>query len=282
MSGEVIAALAERLQLKRPLAFLDLESTGLNPDQDRIVEIAVLKLWPDGRVILFSSLVNPGVPIPADVVALHGITDTDVATAPPFAALAPTLADEFTDTDLGGYNVRRYDLRLLAAEFRRAAVPFNPDDHQVVDPYEVFAKREARDLAAAVKFYLNRDERPAHRAMADVIAAVQVLAAQLDRYPDLPSTVAGLHDYRRDPTWVDPDGKIRWRNGVAVIAFGRCNGTTLQDLNRDYINWMLAADFSPAVKNILRDCLEGNYPEGVAPLRHRAQDVGSLTTRSRG
>lgn len=254
-----------KLNLARPLAFVDLETTGTLPQVDRIVEITVLKIFPDAREELRRRRVNPAIPIPAAATAVHGISDDDVAGEPAFANLAKSLNAFLADCDIAGFNVRGFDLTMLECEFRRAGVIFSREGRSIVDAMAIFHEKERRDLAAAVRFYCDRDFPEAHSSEDDVRAAVGVLLAQLDRYPDLPRDVAGLHAICNPahPDWIDPDGKFRWVDGVARIMFGKHSGLSLQELARaepDYLMWMHSKDFSPELKQIALDALRGTFP----------------------
>ena len=263
---ESLKLLAGRLQLDRPLVFFDLEGTGTNPIRDRICQIGVLKLLPDGTSRCWASLVNPEMPMPAAAQACHGITDEALVDAPTFRVLAPNLADSLAGCALAALNGRRYDVELLACEFGRVTIPWGPADPKwtgrVVDPYLLWVRREPRNLAAyAEKFGgVKRADGEGHRADQDVTDLVIGFAGQLMADPTLPSTVADLVEACRDPTWIDPDGKIRWQDGVAVLGFGKQAGVPLHEVPRDYFGWMLKNDFPPPVKAIVRDCLRGIYP----------------------
>lgn len=260
--------LAAHLVLTRPLVCVDLEATGVWPGHDRIVQIAAASIFSDGRVSTWSSLVNPGQPMPPAALAIHGITDAMVASAPTFAQLAPTVWALLSGCDLTGYNVERFDRRLLTAEFRRAGVADPTADARVIDAYTIFVRQEPRSLDAALRFYRVQEgqaNRQAHDASSDVEATVAVLAAQLRTYPDLPRTVDALHDwlYPIDPNRIDADGKLVWRDGVATVAFGAQAGTSLADLaatDRSFLEWVLRKDFSAEVKAIVRDALRGRFP----------------------
>ena len=260
--------LAARLVLTRPLVCVDLEATGVWPGQDRIVQIAAASIFPDGSVSTWSSLVNPEQPMPPAALAIHGITDAMVASAPTFARLAPRVGALLSDCDLTGYNVERFDRRLLAAEFRRAGVEDPTVGALVIDAYTIFVRQESRSLDAALRFYRVEEgqaARQAHDAASDVEATVAVLAAQLRTYPDLPHTVAELHTWLHpvDPNRIDADGKLVWRDGVATVAFGAQAGTSLVDLaanDRSFLEWVLRKDFSDEVKAIVRDALAGRFP----------------------
>ena len=260
--------LAAHLVLVRPLVCVDLEATGVWPGHDRIVQMATASIFPDGSVSTWSSLVNPEQPMPPAALAIHGITDAMVASAPTFAQLAQTVGALLSDCDLTGYNVERFDRRLLAAEFRRAGVADPTVGALVIDAYTIFVRRERRSLDAALRFYGVQEgqaDRQAHNASSDVEATVAVLAAQLRTYADLPKTVAALHTWLHpsDPNRIDADGKLVWRDGVATVAFGAQAGTSLADLvanDRCFLEWVLRKDFSDEVKAIVQDALAGRFP----------------------
>jgi len=260
--------LAAHLVLTRPLVCVDLEATGVWPGHDRIVQIAAASIFPDGSVSTWSSLVNPEQPMPPAALAIHGITDAMVASAPTFAQLTQTVGALLSECDLTGYNVARFDRRLLAAEFHRAGVEDPTVGAFVIDAYTIFVRQEPRSLDAAVRFYgveEGQADRQAHDASSDVEATVAVLAAQLNTYSDLPKTVAELHDwlYPIDPNRIDADGKLVWRDGVATVTFGAQAGTSLADLaagDRSFLEWVLRKDFSDEVKAIVRDALAGRFP----------------------
>jgi len=258
--------LADSLTLTRPLVCLDLETTGTMPEKDRIVQIATAKILPDGAVSPWASLVNPEMPIPIKATEIHGKTDAMVADAPTFTKVAPAIRSILSGSDLAGFSIKQFDQRLLAAEFRRAQLDDPTDGAMILDAKAIFFKKEPRTLVAAVGFYGIENElvnRQAHDASSDVEATVGVLAAQLQRYPDLPRTVKGLHDYTREPDWIDSDGKFRWENGIPTIGFGTHKGTSLADLAASepgYLEWILKKNFSGEVKTIARDALGGKLP----------------------
>lgn len=265
--------LAAHLVLSRPLVCVDLEATGVWPGRDRIVQIAAASIFPDGKVSTWSSLVNPEQPIPTVATGIHGITDEDVASEPTFAQIASTVRTLFSDCDLTGYNVERFDRRLLAAEFARVGIEDPMAGARVVDAYTMFVRQEPRSLDAALQFYgveEGETARRAHDARSDVEATVAVLMAQLNRYPDLPRTVNDLHDwlYPSDPNRIDADGKLVWHDGVATVAFGAQAGTSLLELaasDRTFLEWVLRKNFSDEVKAIVRDALEGRFPVREGP-----------------
>lgn len=254
------------LRLRRPLAVFDLESTGRAPYVDRIIEITIIRLSPDGSERALHQRVNPQVPIPPDATAVHGITDADVAGAPTFAALASEIKDFLEGCDLAGYNVIRFDLPLLEAEFQRAGVEFSRQGRAVVDAMTIFHLKEPRDLAAAARFYLGRTMPEVHTSETDARATLDILSAQVQRYSDIPDDMDALHELCNpvNPDWIDPEGKFVWAGEVAAIAFGRHKGRSLQELAAEpepnYLHWMLGQDFSPEVMGIVRDALRGKFP----------------------
>lgn len=254
------------IQLDRPIAFIDIESTGLAVRSDRIVEIAIIKLSPGGAREDKVFRVNPGIPIPEEVSRIHGITDADVADCPGFAQLAPELMDLLDGCDLAGYNAARYDIPLLTEEFLRAGLVFETEWRRIVDAQVIFHKNEPRDLSAALLFYCGETHEDAHGALSDADATLRVLQGEIDKYPHLPRTVEGLHEFcnPRDPSWVDSTGKLKWSNGEIVFNFGRKKGSSLKDAienDQGFINWMLKNDFPRDTRQIINEATEGKWPE---------------------
>jgi DNA polymerase-3 subunit epsilon len=255
------------MKLDRPLCVFDLEATGTDVNQDRIVDICVLRVAPDGQETLFQSLVNPGVPIPPEATAVHKITDDMVASEPTLKDLAPKILEIFDGADVSGFNAAKYDIPLLTNELKRAGFDWPSEGRRVADSFTIFARKERRDLTAAYKFYCGKDLSGAHRAEADVRAAAEVLFAQVERYADLPKDIAGLSAFcsQVDASRVDAEGKFVWRNGEAAFGFGnKHKGKTLREVvasDRGYVNWMIEKGaFSPDVIKICRDALAGVYP----------------------
>ncbi|HRY30682.1 MAG TPA: 3'-5' exonuclease, partial [Elusimicrobiota bacterium] len=204
-------------KLARPLVFFDLETTGLMQEIDRVIELGLLKLFPDGRRQKLLQRFNPGIKIPAESSAVHGITNKDLEGQPKFFEKAKELFDLFADSDLGGYNIKRFDIPMLTKEFEIAGLNFSMEGRRIVDPSVIFRVREPRSLSAAYKFYVGKELTDAHSAEADNDATFEVFLAQMERYPDLPRDVEGLHALGNapDPGWVDADGKLVWRDGEA-------------------------------------------------------------------
>lgn len=263
-----------RLRLTRPLVFLDLETTGVDPRNDRIVEISLMKVFPPGpdgaspEPVVRTRRVNPGMPIPPGASAVHHITDDDVADEPRFENLAKALFDLLDDCDFAGFGVRRYDLPLLAAEFKRAGLAFDVIGRNVIDGKDIFHLKEPRTLTAAYALYCGGELQSAHSAEADMLASRDVILGQLDRYDDLPSSVEELGKVgapSADPDAVDAEGKLKWIAGEACLNFGKGRGKSLRELSesadgRGLLQWILGKDFSPEVKGIVRAALDGRYP----------------------
>jgi len=255
------------MKLDRPLCIFDLEATGTDVAQDRIVDVCVLRVEPDGTETAFSSLVNPGVPIPPEATAIHKITDAMVAAEPTLKDLAPRLFEIFEGADLSGFNAVKYDIPLLTNELKRAGFDWPLTGKRIVDSFTIFQRKERRDLTAAYKFYCGKDLTGAHRAEADVRATAEILFAQVEHYADLPKDMTGLDAFCSavDPSRVDADGKFTWKNGEAAFNFGnKHKGKTLREViaqDRGYINWMVdKGAFSADVVRICREALEGKFP----------------------
>ncbi len=250
------------MNLTRPIVFFDLETTGPDASAARIVQIACVKRRPDGTSTEWQALVNPGCPIPLEAAEIHGITDDMVKDAKSFRDLASGLLQALDGCDLGGFNVRRYDIPLLQAEFARVGVEFSVEGRAIVDAMALFYAKEPRNLIAAVKFYCGKEMENAHNAMADVRATMDVLEAQLTRYSDLPADVAALHDIGAGDA-VDLEGKFAWKDGEATLTFGKNKGRSLKWLaanDASFLRWMLGADFGVEVKNIIKAALAGQFP----------------------
>lgn len=252
------------ISLTRPIAFLDLETTGLNRSEDRIVELALLILYPDGRAVDRVRRFNPGIPIPPEASAVHGIGDADVADEYPFRSRARSLAGLLDGCDLAGFNIRGFDLHILLEEFRRAEIPFDVKDRRLIDAQLIFHREEPRDLTAAARFYLDEDhDDGAHTAQGDVRMTARVLAAQLARYSDLPGDMDGLHAYcEKIRPFLTEFQKWFSGNDLESYVFGRGKhrGTRLVEVAAtapDYLDWMLRADDMPGeVRDVVREALD--------------------------
>lgn len=248
------------LRLERSLVLLDLETTGTDPARDRIVEIALLRIEPDGQRIARTRRIHPERPIPPEATAIHGIRDDDVRDEPPFRRIARSLQDFLKGADLGGFNVRRFDVPLLDREFRDCGLDLELERRRIVDVMTIFHRKEPRDLSAAVRFYLGREHAGAHAAEADLDATHAVLEAQLDRYPDLPRTVEELEAWSRPrPDAIDEGGKFLRRGEETVFGFGKHRGRSLGEVAREapaYLEWIVASDFPEDAKRLVRRALE--------------------------
>ncbi len=244
------------LNLKNPLVFFDLETTGINITHDRIVEISYLKVFPNGKEEIKSRRVNPEMPIPPQATAIHGITDEDVKDCPTFKQLARSLADQLEGCDLAGFNSSRFDVPMLAEEFLRADVDFDMSKRKFVDVQIIFHKKEQRTLEAAYAFYCNKKLENAHSAESDTLATYEVLKSQLDRYPDLANDVELLSkEYSSFNNNVDFAGRIVYNDkGVEVFNFGKHRGRPVLEVlakEPSYYSWMMDGDFPLNTKQVL-------------------------------
>ena len=246
-----------QLNLKNPLVFFDLETTGVNIVNDRIIEISFVKVCPNGQEICKTRRINPGMPIPPESTAIHGITDEDVKDCPTFKEIAKSLAAQIKGCDLAGYNSNRFDIPLLAEEFIRAGVDIDLNRRKFVDVQTIYHKMEQRTLAAAYKFYCNKDLNNAHTAEADTMATYEVLKAQLDRYPELQNDIDFLSKYSSYNNNVDFAGRMIYNDkGEEVFNFGKYKGQLVTDvLRRDpnYYEWIINGDFALNTKKILTE-----------------------------
>jgi len=273
-AADRVGAASRRLVLTRPLVFFDLETTGVDALNDRIVEVSLLKMFPPGpdgtapEPIVRTRRVNPGMPIPPGATAVHGITDADVAAEPPFEKIARSLFDLLQDCDFAGFGVRKFDLPLLSAEFTRAGLAFDYRTRHCIDGKDIFHSRERRDLTAAYALYCGGELKSAHSAEADMLASRDVILGQLERYDDLPTDVAGLATVgapAADPDAYDGEGKLKWIGDEVVINFGKSRGKALRALaasedGRGLLNWILQKDFGADVKTAVRNALAGRFP----------------------
>jgi len=253
------------LSLTRPIVSFDLETTGLDVQKDRIVEISCVKIMPDGTRDIRTYRVNPGVPISPEASRIHGITNEDVSDEPRFHKLASSLADFLLGCDLTGFNLERFDLPMLKNELSRCGIDFPQAPVHVIDAQKIFFKKEPRTLSAAYQFYCNKELNNAHSAQADAEATAEILMAQVTRYEDLPTSIEELDVYCHPvhPDWVDGEGKIVWKQGRATINFGRHTGVPLEQLARNephYLQWILKKNFSSDVMDICQAALRGEFP----------------------
>ncbi len=244
------------LQLNKPIAFLDLETTGINVNADRIIEIAIIKIKLDGTQDTLHLKLNPSMPIPPASTAIHGITDEDVALCPTFKDEANKIKQFIENCDLGGYNSNRFDVPLLAEEFLRAGLTVNLHDRKMVDVAQIFMKQEKRTLEAAYQFYCSKELKGAHSAMVDVSATVEVLFAQLNKYNDLEPKVDFLHDYSKGEDFADFSRRIKLVNGEPVFFFGKYKEQSVKAIftkEPQYYDWMMRGDFAQDTKAVISE-----------------------------
>lgn len=245
-----------KLNLKRPIIFFDLETTGLDISKDRIVELCYIRVEPNGNEEARSMRINPGIPIPKEASSVHGILDEDVKDCPTFANIAQQLANTFEGCDIAGFNSNRFDLPLLAEEFMRAGINIDLNQCRSIDVQNIYHKLERRNLSAAYKYYCGKDLENAHSALADTQATYEVLQAQLDKYPeDLKNDVDFLADFSTMNHNIDFAGRFVYdEKGRELINFGKYKGKTVKEvLQRDpgYYSWIIQGDFTLNTKQII-------------------------------
>jgi DNA polymerase III subunit epsilon len=248
-----------RIKLKKPIVFLDLETTGVNPASDRIVEISLLKIHPNGNETQKTFLVNPEVDIPAAVTEIHGISNKDVKDAPSFKMIAKELVSIIEDADLAGFNSNKFDIPLLAEEFYRANTDIDLKKRNFVDVQVIFMKKEPRTLSAAYKFYCGEEIEDAHTAAADTKATFEVFKAQLDRYPDLGENIEEISSFSSHNKNADFAGRLVYDDENEIcINFGKYKGQKLKSvLTKDpgYYGWVQNADFPLYTKKLFTEVL---------------------------
>ena len=244
-----------QLKLTKPICFFDLETTGINITKDRIVEISILKVFPNGTEESKTWLVNPEMHIPDEVVAIHGVSNERVANEPTFKELSRDIYKMIKDSDLAGFNSNRFDIPLLAEEMLRAEVDFDMKNTLAVDVQTIFHKKEQRTLSAAYKFYCNESLENAHSAEADTNATYQVLKAQLDKYDDLENSTKFLAEFSAHKKFADFAGFIAFnKEGLECFSFGKHKGKLVTDVlekEPGYFGWLLNADFPLYTKKVL-------------------------------
>lgn len=254
------------LQLDRPIVFFDVETTGTDTQVDRIIEFAAMKVTPadvgkslnnlEGRM---EFRFNPQMAIPEEATEIHGITDDDVRDCPQFSRHAQEIFEFFRGCDIGGYNVVRFDVPILNAEFMRAGLSLDLKMN-VVDSMQIFFQREPRDLEAAVKKYTGREQVKAHSAMFDVISTMQVLQGQLQAYPDLPRTPEGIYTEHLDPDQVDFGGKLKWRGEYMTFSFGKNQGIPFHKVPGGYFRWVKSNNVvGPDAVKAIEKALNGEF-----------------------
>lgn len=244
------------IQLKKPLAFIDLETTGVNPGLDRIVEIAIVKILTDGTKSVKRRLINPEIPIPKGASDVHGITDEMVKDAPTFKQVAHELKQMLDGCDFAGYNSNRFDIPLLMEEFLRAQVDFDMKNRKLLDVQTIYHKMEPRTLSAAYKFYCGKTLDDAHSAEADATATYEILEAQIEQYPELGNNVDSILKVIGEDQIVDFARRFVFENGVEVFNFGKHKGRPVADVLKaepQYYDWMMKGDFPQHTKQKLTE-----------------------------
>lgn len=246
------------LQLTRPLAFIDLETTGINISTDRIVEIAIVKIMPNGEKLVKRKLINPQMPIPPQATEVHGISNEMVKDAPTFKQVAHEIKQFIEGCDIGGYNSNRFDMPMLIEEFLRAGVQYNVQGKKFVDVQKVFHLMEQRTLSAAYKFYCNKTLEGAHSAEVDATATWEILEAQVQRYPQLGNTVESIVKFTGEDEIVDFARRFIKQNGVEVFNFGKHKGKSVEQVIKEepqYYDWMMKGDFAMDTKQKFTEIL---------------------------
>ena len=248
------------LNLKRTIVFFDLDTTGISIETDRIVEISILKVFPNGNKESKTWLVNPEIEIPAEATAVHGITNEKVVTEPTFKELASKVNEMIQDCDLAGFNSNRFDIPLLAEELLRADIDFDMDNRKAIDVQVIFHKKEQRTLSAGYEFYCGKTLEDAHSAEADTLATYEILKAQLDKYEDIENSVDALSEFSAHRERADFAGFILFNdNQEEIFSFGKYKGRTVEEVlkeNPGYHAWMQNADFPLYTKKVLRQIKE--------------------------
>jgi DNA polymerase-3 subunit epsilon len=246
------------LQLTKPIAFIDLETTGVNISSDRIVEIAIVRIAVDGTKTVKRKLINPLMPIPAGASEVHGITDDMVKDAPSFKQVANEIKQFMENCDIGGYNSNRFDIPMLIEEFLRAGIEFSTNERKLVDVQKVFHLMEQRTLSAAYKFYCNKVLEGAHGAEADATATWEVLEAQIERYPQIGNSVEQIVKFTGEDDIVDFARRFIKENGVEIFNFGKHKGKPVTQVLKEepqYYDWMMKGDFAMNTKQKFTEIL---------------------------
>ena len=247
----------KNLKLNRPLVFFDLETTGINIGADRIIEIAMLKIHPNGKEEWRIQRLNPEIPIQEEATLVHGITNEDVKDEPTFIEYAPTIALFMNDSDLAGYNSNRFDIPMLVDEFLRVEIHFSLEGRKCLDAFKIFTLMEKRNLTAAYKFYCDKELINAHEAQADVIATHEVLDAQLERYGDeINKGLDHLHDISKDDDFVDLGRRMIYKGGIELFNFGKYKGRPVRDVVQrepQYLDWILRGEFPRHTKYMIAE-----------------------------
>ncbi len=268
------------MNLDKPLVIFDLETTGLALAYDRIIELAFVKIMPNGRVIEKDIFFNPEIDVPSEVTAINGLTNADLADKPLFRDHAQEIWDIFYDCYYGGFNVVNFDLPMLRREFLRAGYDFNYTKKQVIDSKVIYHAMEPRDLAAAYKYYCQKELANAHSALADVRASAEILDQQLAKYDyGLIRQISEAPDDR----YVDEEKRFYWRSGEAYLNFSKYKDRSLAEIAKvdpGFLRWMMEADFSPETKQIVERALEGEFPKKQSQDSTSSNDIVAPAKKS--
>ncbi len=251
-----------KLELIKPLAFFDVETTGTNIGSDRIIEIAIVKILPNGEKQQKRKLINPEMPIPADATAVHGITNEMVAAAPTFKQVANEIKQFLDNCDLAGYNSNRFDVPILVEEFLRVGIDFSMNQRKLVDVQKIFHLMEQRTLSAAYKFYCNKELTNAHSAEADATATFEVLEAQLEKYPQIKNDVDGIIQFTGEEKIVDFARRFVYDKNEIVFNFGKHKGKSVKQVLKEepqYYDWMMKGDFALHTKQKISEILNSTF-----------------------
>lgn len=256
------------IKLEKPLVVFDLETTGLSINLDRIVEIAYLKIMPNGVVFKSDILLNPEMNIPEEAIEVHGITNEDVKDKPTFKRVAQDLWGVFCDCSYGGFNILTFDLPILRREFLRVGLDFDFTQAKIIDSKTVYHAMEPRTLSAAYKFYCGKEHTEAHSALADVEVTAEILKQQLKQYKQI-SDWDFIYKLHHEPNnrYVDNERKFYWRDGQAYFSFSKYRDRALSEIaekDRGFLEWIISADFSEETKNIIKKALGGEMPKKAA------------------
>jgi len=249
------------IKITKPLVFFDLETTGVDPYNDRIVQLAAIKFMPNGTQTEYNQIFNPGIPIPKGASDVHGFTDEMVKDKPLLGDKVKELAELFDNSNLGGYNIKNFDIPLLGAEFTRIGLELDIENIKILDSMKIFQIKEPRTLTAAYKKYCDKILVDAHDALADIKASIEVFEGQLKHYEDIPTSVEQIHEYcfPKDPDTFDAEGKLIFIDGELTINFGKNKGKSLQHLSMNdpgYLEWIMRGTFSEKVKSAIKEALQ--------------------------